>query len=147
MLSLIPGLGQVYVGYYQRGFIHVLVAGSVLSLLAGSNSASWFPLALIFLIFFQLYNIIDAVRRATLYNLSLDGIEQIELPDDFSNVGIRGSFLGGTALVAFGLIALLHTAFGMTLAWLEQWWPLVPLLFGAHLIYRAYRDSHPAADD
>jgi TM2 domain-containing membrane protein YozV len=144
-LSLMPGLGQVYVGYYQRGFVHVLVAGSVFSMLVASDDTpgweSYFPLGLIFLIFFEIYNIIDAVRRATLYNLSLDGVEQIELPDDFSNVGVGGSYLGGAALVIFGLVALSHTAFGLPLEWLEAWWPLVPLLFGGHLIYRAYQDS------
>ena len=28
ILSMMPGLGQVYIGYYQRGFVHILVIAS-----------------------------------------------------------------------------------------------------------------------
>jgi len=29
ILSMMPGLGQVYVGYYQRGFVHAVVVASL----------------------------------------------------------------------------------------------------------------------
>lgn len=144
-LSFIPGLGQIYVGYYQRGFINVLVAGSVFSLLVGTggpDNFALFPLVLIFLIFFEFYNIIDAARRAAMYNLSLAGIEQTVLPDDLSEPMIGGSILGGASLFIFGIIALSNTAFGVPLAWLEAWWPMVPIAFGGYLLYRAYLDAN-----
>lgn len=144
-LSLIPGLGQVYVGYYARGFVHAIVVGALLALAAAADDhmdmEAWLPFNIIFLIFFYLYNIIDAVRRATLYNLSLEGLEQITLPDDFQNLGLGGSYVGGGALLVFGIIALSHTAFGFPLDWLDSWWPVAPILFGAWLVYRAYEDS------
>lgn len=145
VLSLMPGLGQVYVGYYRRGFTNVLTAGTVLSILVwAGGDVPFVPLGIIFLIFFELYNIIDAARRASLYNLSLDGIEQITLPDELSDSGISGisgSYLGGAALLLFGLIALSNTLFGLSLEWLESWWPLMPLGFGGYLVYKAYLDS------
>ena len=150
LLSLMPGLGQVYVGYYRRGFINILTAGSVFSfLVATQGQTAITPLASLFLIFFVLYNIIDAGRRASLYNLSLDGIEQIELPDPLSDnafSGTRGSFLGGGALLLFGLIALSNTALGISLAWLEDWWPLAPTALGAYLVFRAYQDQQQDAE-
>ncbi len=149
-LSLMPGLGQIYVGYYQRGFLHVLVAGSVLSLLiAGGNSGNeaFLPLGIVFLIFFELYNVIDATRRAVMYNLSLDGIDQAVLPDDLSEMSLGGSFLGGGVLVIFGLIALSNSLFGLSLEWLEKWWPFAPIGFGAYLVYRAYLDSNSEKEE
>ncbi|HJO11003.1 MAG: hypothetical protein QGG67_08075 [Gammaproteobacteria bacterium] len=145
-LSLLPGLGQVYVGYYRRGFINIFVAGGVFSLLVATpnNAPPYMPLGVFFLIFFELYNMIDAYRRAIMYNLSLDGIEQITMPDEindsaFDNIG--GSFLGGGILLLFGVIALSNTAFGLSLEWLESWWPVLPMGFGGYLVFKAYQDS------
>ena len=61
-----PGLGQVYVGYYQRGFIHVLVAATIITLLANGAADALIPLLGLFLGFFWLYNMVDAYRRASL---------------------------------------------------------------------------------
>jgi len=142
LLSCIPGLGQIYVGYYQRGFTHVLVMGSALSIVSSSGEGfALFPLAIMFMVFFLFYNVIDAYRRATLYNLSLDGIAQIDLPDDFSGFNLGGSYLGGVAITVFGLVALSNTAFDYSLDWLEDWWPIVPVALGLYLIFRAYQDS------
>ena len=102
------------------------------------------PLGVIFLIFFEFYNMIDAWRRATLYNLSLDGIEQITLPDEINDSGldgISGSYLGGGALLLFGTISLSNTLLGVSLEWLESWWPVLPLCLGGYLVYKAYQDS------
>jgi TM2 domain-containing membrane protein YozV len=144
LFSVIPGLGQIYVGYYQRGFVHILVAGGVLSMLvAAGNSDNYtlMPLGVLFLIFFELYNIIDAGRRAALYNLSLDGIENVQLPDDLSRASIGGTYIGGISLVLFGAIALSNTAFGLSLDWLENWWPMAPIGLGGYLFYQAMEDN------
>lgn len=144
-LSLIPGLGQIYVGYYRRGFVNPFVVGGVLSILVffgqGSEPPFFFPLGILFLIFFWLYNLIDAWRRATLYNLALEGVENIELPDDGPGPGIGGSLFGGAMLLIVGVVTLAYTKFGMPIEVLEEWWPLVPIAFGAYLMYRAYQDK------
>jgi len=144
-LSLMPGLGQVYVGYYRRGFTNILIAGSVFTFTVSINGGNpLVPFGILFLMFFELYNIIYASCRATLYNLTLDGVEQVELPDDLSEgllKGVQGSFLGGAILIIFGLIALSNTALGFSLEWLEEWWPLAPLALGIYLVYKAYEES------
>jgi hypothetical protein len=143
-LSLVPGLGQIYVGYYNRGFVHPVVVGVVLSLLIFSGDAPrppfYFPLAVLFLVFFWLYNIIDAWRRAAMYNLALDGVESVALPDDLSAPSLGGSTVGGVVLVIGGLVLLAHTRFGLPTEVLEQWWPLAPVAFGGYLIYRDRQD-------
>ena len=72
------------------------------------------PLAALFLAFFWLYNIVDAGRRALLYNEALAGRSGIELPEDF-RPGLHGSIPGGLAVVAVGGVLLSHTRFGLPL--------------------------------
>jgi len=146
LLSFLPGLGQVYVGYYRRGFINILVAASIFSVLASApGNPPYRPRGIFFRRVFELDNVIDAVRRATMLNLTLEGVEQIDLPDELTNKSLSGSYLGGGALLVFGAIALSYTAFDMSLDWLNEWWPVAPIGFGAYLVYKAYIDSQASA--
>ena len=144
ILSMMPGLGQVYVGYYQRGFIHAAVIAGLITLLASGSIEGLTPLFALFMAFFWLYNIIDAARRAALYNDALAGNPSIELPRDFGTPGIGGSIFGGASLIIAGLVLLLHTRFGMTLDWVEEWWPVAPMIFGAYLLGRALLERQNA---
>jgi hypothetical protein len=139
VLSVMPGLGQVYVGYYQRGFVHAIVVATLITILSHDIEAIA-PLFGLFLGFFWLYNIIDAGRRASLYNQALIGTESIELPQDFKFSGTRGSIGGGLLLIAFGAILLSKTRFGYSLEWIEEWWPVAPILLGVYLLFRAIED-------
>jgi hypothetical protein len=140
-LSIMPGLGQVYLGYYQLGFAHALVICTILTLLAADQLGSLIPLASVFMAFFWLYNIVDAARRAVMVNEALAGRSNIEVPDDFAAPGLRGSVVGGTIVVAIGLLLLSQTLFDVSLEWLEEWWPAVIVLFGAYLIFKAKGDQ------
>jgi TM2 domain-containing membrane protein YozV len=138
-LSIVPGLGQVYVGYYQRGFIHAVVVSVIIALMASFDESVLIPLLPLFLVFFWLYNIIDAGRRATLYNLALAGGSDIEMPSDL-RFGVRGSIGGGLLLIAGGFVLLLNTRFGVSLDWIEEWWPVFPMLLGAYLLAKAVQE-------
>ena len=147
-LSLMPGLGQIYVGYYQRGFIHALGFAGLIAMLATFSEREFTPLAPmtgIFMAFFYLYNVIDAGRRAALYNQALQGGASIPLPSDMEQPGIRGSLVGGALLVGVGLIMLSHTRFDMPMDWVEDWWPVAPILIGAWLIYKNLESQKEAA--
>ena len=135
-----PGLGQIYVGYYYRGFAHIVVAASVIAILANEAVPELIPLFGLFLAFFWLYNIIDAGRRASLYNMALQGTDPMTLPEDF-HLPARGSVAGGVVMIAAGVLLLMHTRFGVSLAWLRDWWPLAPVLFGAWLVYRGMQNG------
>jgi hypothetical protein len=146
ILSLMPGLGQVYVGYYQRGFIHAGVVATLITLLASEELDALTPLAAIFMAFFWLYNVIDAGRRASLFNEVLAGRSGVELPSDLLAPGLGGSVVGGVAVALIGAILLSRTAFGMSLAWVEEWWPVALLLFGGYLVYKGMKDSSASTD-
>jgi len=144
-LSIMPGLGQIYVGYYQQGFINVVVVGSLIAVLdAGIGSLE--PLCGLFLAFFWFYNMIDAYRKATIYNQALAGLGPTELPEDDQLPAKQGSLLGGILLIVFGVLALAHTKFGYSLDWLEDWWPGALILIGAYLLYKSWSDRNSAPE-
>lgn len=148
MMSAMPGLGQVYVGYYQQGFTNVLVAAGIITLLNNTGRLGLYALdALlgVFLAFFWLYNMVDAGRRAAFYNQALAGVEAMPLPSDFRLPSGGGTMAGGVTLVVAGLIILSNTMFGLSLEWLEQWWPLGLVGAGAYLIYSSQRDRRERA--
>ena len=138
--SILPGLGQVYVGYYPKGFIHCLVAAGTITILASHDEGNFVPLLAVFLAFFWMYNIIDAARLAALYNRALSGGREPDLPQGFELPGMGGSILGGVVLVAASLVVLLHTRFGFSLEWVGDWWPVFPMLFGVWLVVKAVKD-------
>jgi TM2 domain-containing membrane protein YozV len=146
VLSAMPGLGQIYVGYYQRGFIHAIVVAILISML-NLNLEEATPLVALFMAFFWLYNIIDAGRRATLYNQVLAGSESIEMPSDFKMPRFRGSIFAGLVLIGIGFILLLHTRYGVSLEWIEEWWPVAPMLLGAYLVIKAIQDRLAGSED
>jgi LiaF transmembrane domain len=144
VLSMLPGLGQVYVGYYKVGFMMISVFAVTIAILNATGESSLTPLFGIFLPFFYLYNIIDAIRRAKIYNQVLEGVSQAQLPEDFQMPGLAGSLMGGIALIVIGFLLFLNTMFDVSLVWLENWWP-VALIFGG--VYLVYKDMKSKGSD
>jgi hypothetical protein len=147
VLSIMPGLGQVYVGYYKMGFIHMAVWGGVLALTiaAGKDIEVLIAPGVVFLVFFYLYNIIDASRRASFYNQALAGVQGLDVPPDMALPTPGGSIAGGVVLIVIGVILLSNTRFGISMAWLEDWWPVAPIALGAWLVYRGAQEKKPSA--
>ena len=144
ILSLMPGLGQIYVGYYQLGFTNILVVATVITLLSNSGHIglnALEPLLGVFLAFFWLYNLVDAGRRASFYNQALAGLDPAAVPKDMQLPSGGGAMAGGVVLLVLGLIIFSHTMFGFSLDWLERWWPLGLIAGGAYLIYLGVKDK------
>lgn len=141
-MSLVPGLGQVYVGYYRQGFINIVVIGTLISLLAQGPEFHWplTPLLVFFMVFYWLYNIVDAARRASFFNQALSGIPASNLPPEFRMPETRGSLGAGILMIAAGLIIASRTVFGYSLEWVRHYWPLAPILFGVYLVVQSLRE-------
>jgi hypothetical protein len=151
ILSLLPGLGQVYVGYYVRGFINIVVVASAIMLLANESrlcgeggevqrQLSVTPFIGFFMVFYWLYNVIDAWRIAGFYNEALLGASAGDLKREMTLPSGGGSLAGGIFLVAIGLMIFLNTMFDLPLYWIRDWWPLAPVGFGVYLIVQAVKD-------
>ncbi len=132
-LSLFPGLGQAYVGYYQLGFVYVMIMALTILTLSHNVLAPLFgPL----LAFFWIFNLIDANRRATNYNRVLDGMESSDTPPDFDMPTLKGNLPVGIILVIAGILILLDLNFDVSLAWIENWWPLGLVGLGGWLVFK-----------
>ena len=135
VLALMPGLGHVYVGYYREAFRNIAVVCLIMMMLSTNMLHRIEPPVVMFLLFFVLFNLVDAGRRASLYNQALDGLRPMDLPEDMPLAPGRGSLAGGVALVALGVLFFMNTMFGVSLEWLGRWWPMAFVAGGAWLIY------------
>ena len=70
----------------------------------------------------------------------LEGEDQVALPRGFLAPG-GGSLTGGLFLIVLGGILLANTALGISLDWLEDWWPLAPILFGVYLVGKSVAEK------
>lgn len=129
-LSILPGLGQAYVGYYTRGFIFVLIFGACIA--AMDHAEGLGPLLGPFLAFFWFFNIIDAVRSAKLYNAHQLGEPAATLPTD-------SPLVGGVILLIVGTLLTLRITFDIDMDWLEQVWPLGLVGGGLYLVWKYQR--------
>jgi len=132
LLSLMPGLGQIYVGYYTSGFVNILTVCALIVALSSSGFGGLEPFLGVFLSFFWLFNIVDAVRKANLVNRHGAGEAAEALPSD-------SPLFGGILLLVFGLLLTLRITLGIELAFLEKTWPLGVLGTAVYLLWRYAR--------
>lgn len=139
--AIIPGIGQAYVGYYRAAFTTIVVFASLVAVLASNAVRGLEPLFGIFIGFFYVYQIVDAGRRASLFNRVVETGRSAPLPEDFRMPEAGGSMFGGVSLLVIGGLALMNTVFDVDLDWLEDWWPLALIAVGIWLIYRARQEK------
>ncbi|MHB8077908.1 MAG: LiaI-LiaF-like domain-containing protein [Candidatus Krumholzibacteriia bacterium] len=143
--AIFPGLGQIYVGYYQRGATFALTMAAIITTLAGNLMHGLEPLLGIAIGFTWFLGIIDANRLANLYNQALQGRAGLGLPEGFQLPRERGSYAGGAVLIALGLLLFLNRNFDFSLEWLQDWWPLGVIGLGVWLIVKARQGRGPRA--
>jgi len=141
ILGAIPlGFGAVYCGQYAKGLAHLGIF--VLTIIGFSADVPWYvKMALgVFLGFFCVYQIMDAVRTAR-------AIQTGEpIPDPFGLQQMFGTG-GGTPdatgqrtetkvpmaaaiLIGLGVLFLINTAFDFSL---DRYWPLILIVLGVYL--------------
>lgn len=140
-LSLLPGLGQTYVGYYMQGFINIFVAAGIIAILASPMMLGAEPFFGVFLGFFWIFQMIDANRRAHYYNRVKAGLGGDDIPEGFGMPSTGGSVLGGGVLIVLGILFILDLNFDVSMEWVEGWWPLILILAGGYLVFKARQKS------
>lgn len=135
VLSVLPGLGHVYLGLYARGamvFLAFLVAVTL------ANHAGELGFVAVFLWFFGL---VDAYRQGRILN-TVDFVE----PVPANNRG-AGSLGLGVFLVIVGGILLLDKFVDIDLDWLADWWPAILVAAGVYFIAAALKERREARED
>jgi len=141
LLSCMPGLGQIYVGYYQQGFINMFVVAGTIAILASPFMRGAEPFFGVFLSFFWIFQMIDANRRAHHYNRVMAGLGGEDVPNGFSMPTTKGSMLGGAVLIIIGILFIMDLNFDVSMQWVENWWPLILVLVGVNLIFKARKKA------
>lgn len=141
LLSLFPGLGNVYNGLYLRGFIEFLIVASLMSLLDHAGS----PFYALTMVFFWAFNVLDAYRQAMLINYGyaqdLGLLDQPQRP----RAG-QGGLIAGAILTLVGILAFIEEYIDIDIRWLYDLWPVLLVGIGVWLIVASIRERRRPAE-
>jgi hypothetical protein len=146
VLSILPGVGHVYLGLYTRAAVFFAVW--VLSMSIAGHAHG--PVGVI-VPFWWFFVLIDAVRQAQAINACCPpGGLSVTAPaqDDFATVRAGGSLGLGVFLILIGAWFLLDRFVTIDLSFLVDWWPLLLVLFGAWQVISYFKSREkPRADE
>jgi TM2 domain-containing membrane protein YozV len=134
VLSLFPGLGQVYNGQPAKAFVFFAVW---VTSIWGTAEINPFPFAFV-IPFAYLYNLVDAYRSAAAINARFLGGVALE-----EDEGPESPAWGGT-LVALGAVLLMHNLGWIDLARLERYWPVLLIAGGIAMVYGSMKKRKAA---
>jgi Domain of unknown function (DUF5668) len=138
-LGIIPGMGHLYLGLYQRAAILFGVWVLFISLAEHSHG----PFPGIAIPFWMVFSIIDAVRQAKAINAT--GRPEANVLGSDEPVRVSGSLTAGLLLILIGGFLLLDRFVTIDLSFLNDWWPLLLVAFGAWQVFRHYQSRQAAA--
>jgi TM2 domain-containing membrane protein YozV len=139
LLSLFPGMGNIYNGLYMRGLTFFLVIASLIGLVVHGGH-DLFGLAIAF---FWLFNVIDAYRQATLINYGYaQDLGLMDMPK-VPRAG-QGGLVAGALLALIGVAAILDQYFNINFDWIFNVWPFGLVAIGLWLIVASFRDRQRA---
>lgn len=136
-LSVIPGLGHVYLGLYQRAVIFFAVWVVVLAVAPHGPGPAGLMIP-----FWWFFVLIDAVRQAKAINAT--GAPESNLLPNEKPMNFSGSLTFGIFLVLVGLFFLLDRYFRIDLSFLFDFWPVLLIAFGAWQIWAYWKAKQPA---
>jgi len=143
ILSLFPGIGNLYNGLYMRGLAFFLICVSMIFLTVEHPG----PLFGMAIPFFWIFNMVDAYRQATLINHGYGQDLGIDEPPKLAGAG-QGGLMVGIILFLIGGIALLEQLnVRIDLDWLIDLWPLFLMAIGGWLIFDTVRDKMKAKEE
>ena len=142
LLSIFPGMGNIYNGLYVRGMTFFLVIASLIGIVNRRHHEEEMFVFAIF--FFWLFNVIDAYRQATLINYGY--AQDLGLTDLPRYPRARqGGLIAGILLTLIGLFSLADRYFSISLDWLFDLWPFALVAGGLWLIWGTIRDRRRAS--
>lgn len=134
VLSLFPGVGNIYNGLYMRGVTFFLVIACLIGITADGRH----PLFGLAIAFFWLFNVIDAYRQATLINYGYaQDLGLLDMPK-VPRAG-QGGLMAGVLLSLVGLVAIAEEYLEIRLDWIFNLWPFALVAIGVWLIVASFR--------
>jgi hypothetical protein len=140
-LGIIPGMGHLYLGLYQRAAILFGIWVLFISLAGHSHG----PFPGIAIPFWMVFSIIDASRQAKAINAT--GRPESNILGSDEPVRVSGSLTAGVLLILIGGFLLLDRLVTIDLSFLNDWWPLLLVAFGGWQVFRHYQGKRPASGE
>ena len=138
-LGFIPGVGAVYNGQYAKGLLHVVIFGSIISILSSGAARGFEPLFGLMIPTFIFYMAFEAYHTA---RKRREGEEV----DEFSGLvrarGARSRFpVAPVLLIVFGILFLLDNLDLLRIGRLLRYWPALLIGLGLYLLYERITES------
>ena len=124
LLGLVPGLGAIYNGQYNKGLIYIAVFASIIAGLSSDLDGGLIAMLAIFLAGFIFYCAFEAMRTAQAKNIG-------EVPADPLESWSAGRPIGPIILIGLGGLLLLNNFHLFDFIRIGRLWPLI--LIGAGL--------------
>jgi hypothetical protein len=140
-LGIIPGMGHLYLGLYQRAAILFGIWVLFISLAGHSHG----PFPGIAIPFWMAFSIIDATRQAKAINAT--GRPESNILGSDEPVRVSGSLTAGVLLILIGGFLLLDRLVTIDLSFLNDWWPVLLVAFGLWQVYRHYQGKRAASGE
>jgi hypothetical protein len=140
ILGFIPGVGAVYNGQYAKGLVHVVIFGSIISILSSGAARGFEPLFGLMIPTFVFYMCFEAYHTA---KKRRDG----EMVDEFSGLVRRDSVapsrfpLAPALLIAFGILFLLDNLEVLKIGRILRYWPAALIVLGLYLLYERITEA------
>src|SRR5579864_4934639 len=135
------GVGAVYCSQYAKGLAHLLIFA--LLIFGADHAGSWGALFGLGIAFFIVYQIIDAVRTAKAIQMGQPPPDPLGLAATFGagqKLETSKVPMGAVALIALGILFLLHTM-GFWELGFDRYWPVIIIVLGGWMFYRQWERS------
>jgi hypothetical protein len=133
-LGLIPGVGAIANGELIKGFVHVVIFGSLISLAGSDQVGDLGPLFGIISGAFYIYMPLEAYHSAKKRVMALRGIQVIT---PFEQMRFSG-FWTGVLAILFGALFLVNQFVPGSIAFVLRGWPVLLILVGVYNLTRYF---------
>lgn len=137
---MFPGAGHLYLGLYQRAAIFFGVFFATIAFVSNARGGEMLGL---FIPFWVIFGIIDAVRQAHAINMTGVPESNIVKPEIASGTGYL--FLG-VIMILIGGFFTLRRFFDIDLTFLWDYAPLFIVAFGIWLVFSYYKEKQKKAE-
>jgi hypothetical protein len=149
-LGFIPGVGAIYNGQYAKAFVHVIIFGVLISILANNQAPGFealFGMLIPCFVFYMAFKAFHTARKRVLGQPVDEWSGLFSNPGDASaaanasapSIGPRSG--GALFLIGFGVLLLLSNLGYLHLSEILKWWPLLLIGLGASMLVSRLGDG------
>jgi hypothetical protein len=139
VLGFIPGVGAVYNGQYAKGLVHVIIFGSIISILSTGAARDFEPLFGLMIPTFIFYMAFEAYHTA---KKRQGGVAVDEFSGLVHATGRPSQFPAGPVLlIAIGILFLLDNLDILKIGRLMRYWPALLIALGLYLLYERVTEA------